>query len=70
MSGDRPSAEKKKKEHIVGISSDSETETEEYEVPYNGKWKKVQKGKKTNSVEDATVHPDLRPFGWRVPNWP
>ena len=68
MSGDRPSAEERK-EKIVGIN-DNDNEYEEHEVPYAGKWKKVDKTKKTNSIKDATVDQDLRPFGWRVPNWP
>ena len=73
-----------KEQKIVGIAAnlstdnddDDEDESEherinedEYERPYEGKWRKVQKGKRTNSQSDAILQ--TRPsFQWRVPSWP
>ena len=73
--GDRPRAQERK-EKIVGImvhkdavEDEIDINIEEYERPYEGKWKKVAKGRKTNSQEDAII-PPTRPFTWRVPSWP
>ena len=86
-SSSTPEDPKKKKEGEEGkkkvgfrVESDSDTSgneatrtinEEEYEAPYAGKWKKVQKGPKTNSRAAATLNSDqIRPFGRLVPNRP
>ena len=72
--------EAKKKKVGFRVESDSDTSgseamntinEDEYGAPYAGKWKKVQKGPKTNSRAAATINSDqIRPFGRLVPNWP
>ena len=37
---------------------------------YAGKWRRVEKSKKSNSKEQATLDDQIRPFGRLVPNWP
>ena len=58
------------------VESDAESESDhdiniqEYEAPYEGKWKKVEKSRKTNARDDAILKETRPSFQWRVPSWP